>query len=535
MKLKISHLAALAACMLTWSCYEDKGNYTYGDIEVIEVTLPEKIEVMQGNPIRISPVVTSSLAGTIGNDNPDYEYSCKLNLPYYDDEGKTVQWTDINPEGTQEINYVASAPANTYLFWYMVKNKSTGVTNNFKGYITVKSATSEGWLVLSNNGPDKKGRLDIVYTDADGNDCVYADINDIYSADYHNATGLVFMPSATTTGDQIFVLSHTGSYDVDKEYLTTRESDNLKGIEFNSSDGVGNIIAYAPVFTGGFKAATRLCVDTEFNAYGIHTSTVGAAFEYLMNTDVPGNEATFKVAPAIGTSQATTSYCALFYDTTNRRFMGSYFDSNAPIASKTLFTLLPPEQPIFSFDTGMEFVDMASSAFSDGDVFTILQDNAGHRHIYVINLAGYTRPTSFNQRALYADINAENFNSATDFAAHSQYTFLFYCYNNKVYCYDYATATVKDVVTLKDNERITMIKFNRFATLRMNPAMQLNKSDEEFLGLENELIVCSSTGETNGGIMRLYKISPQGKMEIHKGHTGLGEEIVDVVYRERRM
>jgi hypothetical protein len=94
---------------------------------------------------------------------------------------------------------------------------------------------------------------------------------------------------------------------------------------------------------------------------------------------------------------------------------------------------------------------------------------------------------------------------------------------------------VKDVITLPNGENASLVKFNRFNNLRLSSMLyDLNNTSEEFLNLENELIVGSSTGEENGGVVRIYKISPQGKMELHKEFKGLGEEIVDVTYRERQ-
>lgn len=540
MKIKIkSALFVLANALVLSGCYEDKGNYTYGDLEVIDVTFPDVMEAMQGGTIAFAPTVTSSSAGVIKNGNDNYEYTCLISYSYYDDERNLINWTDINPGKSKDFNFVASIPANIYTVWYKVKNKSTGIESNFKSQITVKSATSEGWMVLSNNGADKKGRLDIIYTDPDGNDCVFADVKDINSVEIFNARGLVMSPSVTTANDQIFLLAESGSYRLNRGKLTAYASDNIKNIEFNTPTVPGSVIAYTPLLNKGYSPTTRLAVTTLGDVYGVHEGSTGAAFEHVMNSAAPGNLATYKVAPAIGVSLATGSYCGLFYDITNKRFMGSCYSyawgQPTPIESKTLFTLVEPEEPLFSFDTGMDFVDMANTAFSDGDCFTILQDASGNRHVYVINLAGYTRATSFKQRALYSNINAENFNSATDYAAHSQYTFLFYCLGNKVYCYNYATGVLTDAVTLGPDETASLVKFNRFSCLRLNAMVQMNKTDEEFVGLQNELIVGSSNGQENGGKMRLYKISPQGKMTLHKEFSGLGEEIVDIVYRERHI
>ena len=540
MKIKISAiLAAIGSLLMVTGCYEDKGNYSYNELDEIEVTFPASIECMQGDMMSFSPKVVSSLHGEIKADNPTYEYTCRINHAYYDENRIRVLWTDVNPEHTKDISFTASYPAQNYTFWYIVKNKETGVERNFRGTLNIKSATSEGWMVLSNNGPAKKSRLDIIYTNAEGKDMLYADIKDANSPEIYNATGIVYLPSKMTGGDIIYLLSESGSYKLDKNRLVTTASENIKNYEFSSLETPGEVVTFFPILAGGYSATTKLCVTTEGDAYGVHSGSAGSGFEYPMNSDAPGNPATYKVAPMIGSSMKPTSWCGLFYDITNGRFMGSYYTYqwgvDTPVESKLLFTLLEPEQPIFTFNPGMKFIDMESTAFSDGDVFTVLEDNSGKRHVYVINMAGYTRAGSFKQKAYYNNINAENFHTATDYAVHSQYVFMFYCLGNKVYCYDYVSGIVKDVITLPNGENASLVKFNSLNNLRLSSMLyDINNTSEEFLNLENELIVGSSTGEENGGVVRIYKISPQGKMELHKEFKGLGEEIVDVTYRERQ-
>lgn len=538
MKLNISALlVSLGISVALTACYEDKGNYTYDEIDEIEVTFPETLQAMQGATLSFAPEVVSSINGTIKPDDSNYEYSCLIQYQSKNEYGETTLWTDVNPEHTQAVSFTASYPAATYTMWYIVKDKKTGVERNFKGTLTIKSSTSEGWLVLSNNGAEKRGRLDIIYSDADNNEQVYADIKDETSPEIYNATGIIVVPGASTLGTQIFLTSYSGSYKLNRDVLTTSASEDIRNYEFVTPVIDETIVKYTTIYDNGFTPDTRLCVTAAGNVYGVHSSGGGASLEDPMNTDAKGNPPTYKVAPAIGVSEALGSDCSLYYDITNKRFMGGYYYPTGPADSKILFTLIEPENPKFSFTTGLEFVDMCNSAFSDGDCFTILQDASGKRYVYVINLAGYSRTESFKQSGLYKDITAENFNVADDYAANSQYSFLYYCKDNKVYCYDYAQGIVRDVVTLPAGEKATFLKFNRFSVPRMySYYIQLNKQDdEEFMALQNELLVGSTTGGEDSGILRFYKITPQGKMEFHKEFKGLGEEIVDVTYRERRV
>ena len=94
MKFNIFTIAtiALSASVLT-ACYEDKGNYTYSDIEEVTVEFPANISAMERSEnLVFAPVVTSSLNGTIKADDPNYEYTCRLRYQHTDDNGMTQYW-----------------------------------------------------------------------------------------------------------------------------------------------------------------------------------------------------------------------------------------------------------------------------------------------------------------------------------------------------------------------------------------------------------------------------------------------------------
>ena len=100
-KIKVLLLAASMVPVLS-GCYEDKGNYTYSEIEEITVTFPDHMEAMQGAPIVFAPVVESSVKGVIKPDDPDYEYSCQFQNQWYDEDGFSHQWQEV-PQFPDEL------------------------------------------------------------------------------------------------------------------------------------------------------------------------------------------------------------------------------------------------------------------------------------------------------------------------------------------------------------------------------------------------------------------------------------------------
>lgn len=155
-------LALLATTAMLASCYEDKGNYTYTEME--EITgdgFPDQISVVQKSDyIELNPTFTSSQNGTIDN-NPNYEFGCLLWKSGGTFEDTRTRQKDINKEHTKDIKYFADLDQGDYVIQYMVTNKTTGVTTNFKVPVKVTSATYEGWMVLCDD-KDGNARLDLV-------------------------------------------------------------------------------------------------------------------------------------------------------------------------------------------------------------------------------------------------------------------------------------------------------------------------------------------------------------------------------------
>lgn len=534
MKLNIlSALGLFATSVVLTGCYEDKGNYDYTEIEELTITLPSAIEAMaNAENIQFSPTIVSSITGKeISPDDPNYEYECRV---YYTRtiDGISEKWYDINPDKTMAVDFFVEAPAGTYTLWYTARNKRTGVESHAKGSIRLISSVYEGWMVMANCGAEKTMRLDMIFTDSKGRELIAKNITGTKVTGLTEGTQAMYFPSMYAGKECVNILTKSGSYRVwdDMQILA---SSNLKLLDFvmptteGSPTKISQIIYY-----GSYGPTATTCVTDIGDAYAITSAGAGASYEYPLNAEKVGDKPSYKVAQAIGTSMVRqgNSSSALFYDITNKRFMGwSYYASN----NKLLFPLNDNDenqpQGLFSFNTGMDFVDMESTRFSNGLVYTVLQDNTGHRHVYGINLSGYN---SIKKESAYDNITGENFDTATDYAFHSQFPYMFYCKGNKVYSYGLVDNSIKDVLTLDGAETTTLLKFNLYGNMTLT---SLNKwEDEEFQSMQYKLIVCSTTGGEDGGIVRFYNVDTAGKMSLYKEYKGFGENIVDVTYRERR-
>ena len=528
--IKLSMLMSICVAPVLTGCYDDKGHYDYTEEEVITVEFPENIACMEGGEfIEFDPVVTSNLRGELTDDDrDDYEFGCRLMFPYQDENGQLQDWYDIDSLKTKAVNFRASFPGGSYTAWYTVKNLKQNVLHSFTTVVKVISSTSDGWIVLSNNGADKKGRMDMIFRNAKNEEIVYPDIRQDKTPDMRDMRQIFVDVTKTNIGTQIWLSCGTGTWLLNEGTLQTDDSYNIKIIKFPTPNIPGDIVWWCPVDYYNYGHSSQVCISSEGNAYGIHRMIGNACYEDPMNTDIPGAAPTYKVAPVCASSEVRpgNSERALFYDITNKRFVGFVF-SDSYGDNEILHPLvhdseLGPEK--FSYKTGMDFVHMEGTRFSDGVVYTILQDNAGKRHIYGIQCG-----VKFVQEALYTNIADDNFHNATDYAFHSQFPFVCYCRDNKVYCYNYVTGAVTDTKTL-DGEQTTMVKFPLYKAFLLS---RLIYQSAEFMGKQYQLVVGSSTGGVDSGIIRFYDVDASGKLTEKVKYTGLGESPVDITYRER--
>lgn len=519
------------------ACFEDKGNYHYQDMgDIVIENVPELIEVLSNaDRIVVNPKVTSTIEGEIKDGDPGYEFIYRFDLKSGNINDSGESWVILNPDGKMSIDTLATFPSNSYVGWFIVRNTKTGLETYKIFDVKVTSPTYEGWLVLCNEGDVNRVRFDMVSRiSADRIVPVHDILKDLGLPEGKNARQLGFSP--TRFGgetDKFIVFAETGSYILNSETFKTDASWNIKNINFITPPQ-DNPVCYQTMNNGGLYDNTYwFCVSDAGNAYVKTESSAGAAFELPINTSVRGGKPEYKVAPFVGISMARpgNGKCALMYDTDNRRFVGWAYSVNADARQLLAPLEDPASNKLFSYQTGKDLVYMEGTRFSGGMAYSVLQANDGKRSVYGINVGG----SEFRQELFYEQINAPEFDQATEFAFHSQYPFMFYAVKNKVYLYDFGTGTNYPLEGIKTEgaEEITMLKFN----LYQNPDISLlSDISDEFMARQYDLIVGSydKTAGINGGKLGFYRIDHTAHTVVKREEYSGFAKIVDVLYRERR-
>lgn len=541
-------IAIFFAVLLFTSCLEDKGNYTYGNQEIITIEgIPEQIAVLaNAENIVITPTITSNLRGNIGNNHPDFEFSCERK--------EDDKWIEMcSSPDNKDINMLADIKAELHTCRYSVIDRNTGVRTSFLFYINATTVTTEGWILLCNEESTDNTRIDMLsYLSMDR---ILPAYNVVKFAEeipeLKNPQTITFIASRGSMGNKIVMTTETGAYIIPSagnhygfgEIQEVTAVNDLKISMFLAAPEVPVVkLTNVPCQWSSVPSHSAvIAVDASGNAYAWDHGTVGARFEHPINTSERGKAPEYKVSPYIGTSlerffNLQTYGIALLYDIENKRFIGWNAEAdNQGSKKQTCYPLSNPENKLFNVEnTGMDLVCMLNTL---NKTLCIMQDGS-KRHIYSFNI----QTKDFAHDACYIDIQAEHFTDASLFAPSSQYPVIYYAYRNKVYSYNYATGENKVAISLPENEEVTMIKFNRYDDPFSAGYIVTGGSNEEkqaFTARQNQLIVGSynsSVPDDKGGTLRFYEtVSPGVDLTLVTGweYTGFAK-IVDAVYKEVR-
>ena len=536
--MKMNYIILFLLVVSLCACFDDKGNYDYHEVAEITIeNVPEVIEVLgNSDHIIVNPKVVSSLEGEIGTGNTNFEFSYKIEKK----SGGTIvlnqNWVNLNPAGTLNLDTLAAFSADTYIGWFAVTDKRSGIQTSATFDIRVSSPTYEGWMILCEEGENARVRMDMISViSAERIIPAYDLLAPLGLPESKGAKGIAFYPNRYySPNDLIYVMTGEGAYKLDRETFKTDKSWEIGCVDFILPPEGEYVVRYETVNNASNAGALAcLCVTDAGNAYAQVLDYGGAAFEYPINTSERGKAPEYRVAPYVGVSMARlgNGKTALFYDMDNKRFMGWKYGYVAD-AMQTLTPVADPENSLFSFKTGMELVYMESTRYSNGLVYSVLQDAGGKRCIYGINMSN----NGFVQEAKYENLNAPDFDKATIFAFHSQFPYMFYAVGNKVYLHNLGTNTTYPMnnIALGENETVTMLKFNLYRQCSLS---DLNNQSDEFMARQYELMVGSyntAAPDNNGGKLGFYPVDGVNNSVTKRAEYSGFAKIKDVVYRERR-
>lgn len=514
-------VAALAAAVALTACYEDKGNYDYNESAVAQITidgLPETMTIAQKvDVIDLKPTITSSLDGVIDDNNENFDFSCKflINSGYFEDGEREM---DINPDHKKDISFKPEVKSGTYVLWYRVTDKRTGVSVNHPINVSIVSTVSNGWMVLCDEGDQNLVRLDMVSVLGEGREAVITDLLGPDAQVRHNANAITAY--AFYQYNNILISTAEGGSWLNSDLTTSSQRDAENDFIVPLADQT-----VTTAVTYGHYCQYR--ITDKGNLFAIGT-TYGSAFEEPINTDVSLGKPTYQVAQSVGAIPNYYCYsnCSMFYDITNNRFMGRGNFSNA---LQPLQALEAEAQPLAE-DNITKFIKFYPTTFGGERIYSVLESASGDRYVYGHDVSGAS--VAAITLDFHKKITAPGFNTAKCYAFHSQYPYVAYDKGNEVALYNILEDKAGAGVTLPANEEITMVKGNIFC-------QDYSVKDPEFNKLNYTILVGSydKADPVHGGVLRIYNVVSDGvnaHLELVKEYKGFAK-IKDVVYRESYM
>lgn len=438
------------------SCYRDKGNYDYHEINEIAISgLKTSYSGRTGiDVLRIEPTVKMTDADAEAN---------RFNYFWIVLKGTTV----IDTIGRDAIlDYPVALPPDSYTLFLRVLDKKTSVVWKANTALTVATPYSKG-IMLS--GVDANGNAEAEMLSMVTDTILMPGLLSQSGLPVLKGPVSMIHTGGSATYMKLWMLTKSGSYYIDRQtmkgtaansfgkqvYLTDNlNKDNLIpiGIAPQIRDRAGNV--------GSTAVRAMMCSDG--NIFASYLSLNGGDFySNPINRDKENLGTLLKAAPymlyPIGAMNSM-----VWYDTDNQRFM----NYSSFILNTSSVTMTDNSADLFPWNqgaTGRKLVYAENTRNTDdgsvnGNSFAIMKNNSNNHFIYKFYANG-TTPAKRNFYTISAI--ATDFDKADFYAFSSRRSVVFYSVGNKLYAYDYNIGKEKLYQFPEiGSDEITMLKFD---------------------------------------------------------------------------
>ena len=512
----MKQLIILGIILGCWSCFEDKGNYDYISMNEIEISgIPEDTWIERRtyvDTLRFQPVITSSL---YKEGEEPFTYEWKLMTLNDQSKDTTGAWIDYTIATTKDLNYPLKERSGDYCGFFWVKDTITGVAKKHDFYLRLRTAVSEGWMVLCDvNG---EARLDVVSHLSETEDEISRDIWADNDFDIGRPIRLCY--NYRPQGSNRLVRTEKGTWNMEFETLAVGPDTDMSlmfGLPMSSVEMANEVICLPR------DSRAELMVLDNGVLYKRNPNDYGDVFGDPVNYTAEYWEE-FKCSPYMGNPYGSYRLKApvILYDETNqcfREYIDSYSVWNYPqelqLSSGSVF---------IDIYTGMDLLFMETAG--DINTYAVLGDDVERQVIYGFEHTqdGFTIPR------VNTELKRNERDRILKFAFSPINNYMFYLTDkNEVYQFDLNNPqTPSKLVLTFPGEQVTVLRFNRLIGYNSYEQWQLDK--------ENMLIVGSykeGMDDSECGVMRMYEVPRlMGDLVLKKEFVELGK-VVDIVYRE---
>ena len=527
-------LLYLFLSLLATACYDDLGNYKYTDLNNVTVDSIHSNQWYEkytyADTLRIEPVLSLALGGT--EDHLEFEWKLMPLHARYNNDSIPVEEQKAGYIIGREKNlaYPLKEKPGEYAGFFYVKDTQTGISYKTDFYVRLRTAVSEGWMVLCEEAG--KARLDMISYTSANEKLISHNLWKNLDFDLGKPHKLVYNYNRTL-GTSRLVYCDAGTFNLDPETLQPSEENNMRW-QFSENPDKVEIVGGATTMNSGTRRELVVTSEGELYWRKYDDIATGAQFTFPVNKLKNSNEF-FKVSPHIGYKpHYNWEVCSIIlYDESNRRFLAleSAIESEDRWGNITYKAQDYPNVLSFSeggtanydANTGKDLVHMEGTR--EGYVFAVLKTPGTEDYdIYgMITQDEWEVVRTHQIRLLPA-----NSEKITLFAFHPIFRFLFYATDQgNVYQFDFSKpGTPAQKILSFPGEHISVMKFQcPVAYVTYEP---WETEREYWLYISG---YDTTQEESVSGVFRMYDFPAQTSAPVLKQEIYHLGKIVDIAYR----
>ena len=508
--------------LLIASCTEDKGNYTYSEVNKIQIDSIKTYRITQFDTLTIEPYISQ----TLGTDESNLEY-----LWYWFPSGEMrMQIDTIGHEKT--LKHYAAAQPGVYETRLKVTDKTTGVYSRKDFQVTIE-ADNSGFLVLS----EIEGKANLAIINM-ANKCfqdVYYAANNEFAGS--NPVGIADVDNQRKYIHDIVILckDENGGVIVDPDNFKKKGS--FSDMFFVSPKTI-NPNSYVSVFAE-YSSGNRITYDFIINdgrLYNKDYSDVDWGTILKYRPEILGD---YELSPHAFLYENSL----IFYDNKNycfrvlncaREEISTNKFSPAPLPEGTDISTLPfdPNNVGLELVYGAEgwkkksylagygygiFKVPGSQQASD---YYCLKFNIGRKVSYTPPYGEYLTPFAKHQIT-----DAPNIEKATSFIMSKADPYLYYSYENKIYSYDLEYDKSK---VIYDADTTAVGPGSKIDHLYLRPGKDYRYSLKLWAGSSK------ADGSKKNGSLHLLNLGRNGDvMSIDTIYQNICGKVIGLAYKRR--
>ncbi len=476
--------------MVIGSCYKDKGNYDYREINEVRIKiLPDCIKYSGTDSLNLNPELTYT-------KNPDGDYSyewiaVRLDAPL-GSENKPVF---IGKE--KNLRYRIDLNTGIYSVCLSVKDETTGLVWKTRFRLNVVSGVYKGWMILcDDNG---KIRLDMV-EESSAEPRISKDI--LSRTLFPNKAmprKIQFLTHGPGADDpEIFLLTGEGCSRLLAEDISWEEANDFPYIMANQA--LQN--CKPECFAASNNGSVMIADGDLFWRKRQGSALFGDPINY-----VDGNKV--KLAPYIGQKwelhslfMGTNNY--VVFDVENRQFLK--YHNNANACSR-----------IDDFPMGYDLIYMQNTNYHDGLTYAVLKKNG--KYFLFSFYANELLKDNFRE------IEIPEFDTVSKMAFDPLYPYMFYVHGSFLNLYSWEEEPGRQIKTIAElgRDSVTLLKYN----------LTNNGLSYSAFTYPDRYLVLGTLNQSGEGKLSFYEPLPNMAGARFLKAYGPFPKIADATYRER--